>query len=69
MDFSDYPINHPNYDASNKHVIGQFKDESNGKVIAEFIALKPKMYSYIVDDNEFKKQKVYQTDFKTHIEL
>ena len=60
MDCSDYPKNHPNYDASNKKVIGKFKDELNGAVIDEFIGLKPKMYSYIVDDNEFKKQKVYQ---------
>ena len=62
MDFSDYPINHPNYDASNKKVIGKFKDELKGEIINEFIGLKPKMYSYIVDDNEFEKQKVYQKD-------
>ena len=53
MDFSDYPKDHPNYDATNKKVLGKFKDEMNGKIITEFIALKPKMYSYKVDDNEF----------------
>ena len=49
--------NHPNYDASNKKVIGKFKDELKGEIITEFIGLKPKMYSYIVDDSEFKKAK------------
>ena len=60
MDCSDYPTNHPHYDASNKKVIGKFKDELKGEIITESIGLKPKMYSYIVDDNEFKKHKVYQ---------
>ena len=29
----------------------------NGKLVIEFIALKPKMYSYKVVDSEFKKAK------------
>jgi len=48
MDFSDYPINHPNYDKSNKKVLGKFKDEPNGKIIAIFIGLKPKSYCFRV---------------------
>ena len=31
MDFSDYPQEHPNYDKTNKKVLGKFKDEINGK--------------------------------------
>ncbi len=58
MDFSDYPKDHPNYDNSNKKVLGKFKDELNGKIMTEFIGLKPKMYAYKVEDNnEFKKAK------------
>ena len=34
------------------------KDETAGVVIEEFVGLKPKMYSYLVDDNsEHKKGK------------
>ena len=46
MDFSGYDKNHPNYDACNKKVLGKFKDECDGKIIVDFIALRPKMYCY-----------------------
>ena len=42
----EYPKNHPNFDISNKKVLGKFKDELNSKIITEFMALKPKMYSF-----------------------
>ena len=57
MDFSEYPKDHPNYDASNKKVIGKIKDELKGNRIEEFIGLKPKMYSYRVDAAESNKTK------------
>jgi len=61
MDFSDYPKDHPNYDTTNKKVLGKFKDDMHGNIIAEFIALKPKMYAFKVEDGkEQKKQKEYQ---------
>ena len=50
-DFSDYPINHLNYDITNKKVLGKFKDELNSQIITEFIGLKPKMYSFDYIDN------------------
>ena len=37
MDFSDYNVEHPNYDKTNKKVLGKFKDEMNGKIITHFI--------------------------------
>eukprot|EP00438_Fugacium_kawagutii_P002275 Skav227368 [mRNA] locus=scaffold2373:95507:96952:+ [translate_table: standard] len=46
MDFSSYDKNHPNYDPCNKKVIGKFKDECDGKIIVDFLALRPKMYCY-----------------------
>ena len=50
-DFSDYPKDHPNYSLKNKKVYGIFKDDLNGKIITEFTADKPKMYSYEYIDN------------------
>ena len=50
-DFSDYQKDHPNYNVVNKKVYGIFKDDLNGKIITEFCALKPKMYSYEYIDN------------------
>ena len=44
-DFSEYSLSHPNYDETNKKMIGKFKDETNGKPIEEFIGLRSKMYS------------------------
>ena len=46
------------YDNSNKLVVGKLKDETAGIKLEEFVGLKPKMYSYLVDDNsEHKKAK------------
>ena len=59
MDFSDYPVEHPNYDKTNKKVLGKFKDEMNGKIITKFIGLKPKSYCYKIygEDKDHKKSK------------
>ena len=51
FDNSDYSSNHQYFDATNKKVIGKFKDEAAGVPITEFVGLRSKMYSYIKDNN------------------
>ena len=42
----------------NKKVSSLFKDELGGKMIAEFVAIRPKAYAYLDDDgNDHKKAK------------
>lgn len=46
FDFSEYPEIHPLYNIENKKVVGKFKDELNGLIMEELVALKPKQYAY-----------------------
>ena len=56
--FSNYSIKSRYYDNSKTLVVGEMKHEKVGVAIQEFLGLKPKMYSYLVDDNsEHKKSK------------
>ena len=45
FDFSNYPKDSKFFNLTNKKVIGKMKDESEGKIIDEFVGLKSKMYS------------------------
>ena len=45
FDFSNYPKDSKFFDEANKKVIGKIKDESEGKIIDEFVGLKSKMHS------------------------
>ena len=40
----------------NKKVIGLMKDELGGKITIEFVAFRPKTYSYLMDDYSSKKK-------------
>ena len=60
FDTSDYPPNHKSgiQTGVNKKVIGMFKDEVAGRQITHFVGLRPKLYSYKVEDEvELKKCK------------
>ena len=59
MDFSGYDKNHNCYDATNKKVLGKFKDEVGGKIMTGFIGLRPKCYAFKIHggDTEYKKCK------------
>ena len=52
FDFSNYPEDSKFFDQANKKVIGKMKDESEVKITNEFVGLKPKMYSMLLDDSK-----------------
>ena len=57
FDFSNDSTKWKYYDNSNKLVIGRMKDETGGVAIEEFVGLKSKMYSFLVENNKQKKAK------------
>jgi hypothetical protein len=57
FDFSDYPKDHPNYDNDrNKKVLGKFKDEANGVLLKEIVALMSKLYSLQLHESQIIKK-------------
>ena len=63
FDFSNYSTKSKYHDNSNKSVIGKMKDETGGVAIEEFVGLKPKMYSLLVDNSQPKKSKSVNRNF------
>ena len=57
FDFSNYPTSHALYSSKNKRVPGLFKDEAGGKHITEFVGLRSKMYSFILNGQDVKVAK------------
>ena len=49
FDTSNYEVDRPLSTGKNKKVIGLMKDELGGKVITEFVTLRPKTYSYLTE--------------------
>ena len=58
FDFNNYSTKSKYYGDSNKLVIGKMKDKAGGFAIDKFVGLKPKMYSLLVGNNDYRKQKV-----------
>ena len=56
FDTSTYEVNRPLPTENNKKVIGLMKDELGGKIITEFVTLRPKTYSCLTDDGKEDKK-------------
>ena len=58
FDTSDYPPDHKSgiLTGVNKKVIGMFKDEVAGRQITHFVGLRPKLYSFKVEDTNTTKK-------------
>ena len=56
FDTSNYEVNRPLPIGKNKKVIGLMKDELGGKIIMEFVTLRPNTYSYLTDDGKEDKK-------------
>ena len=56
FDTSNYEVKRPLPTGENKKVIGLMKDELDGKIITEFVTLRPKTYSSLADDGKEDKK-------------
>ena len=66
-DTSNYPADHPLFSTANKKVIGKFKDELGGKVMTEFVGIRPKMYSYTGEESGKRAKGVKKSVLKKTI--
>ena len=56
FDTSNYEVDRPLPTGKNNKVIGLMKDELGGKIITEFVTLRPNTYSYLTDDGKEDKK-------------
>ena len=56
FDTSNYKVKRLLPIGKNKKVIGLMKDELGGEIITEFITLRPKIYSYLTDNDKIDKK-------------
>ena len=61
--FSNYLKDSKLFDPTNKKAIGKMKDESEGKIIGEFVGLKSKMYSMKTIESNMAKGVNIATEF------
>ena len=57
FDTSGYIVDRPLPMGKNKQLLRKFKDELGGRIMTEFPGLRPKTYSFLIDDFEEKNEK------------
>ncbi|XP_041376764.1 uncharacterized protein LOC121389230 [Gigantopelta aegis] len=73
FDTSNYPKDHPLHSVERHKAIGVMKDEAGGKIIREFLGLRAKNYSYIVDKilgvtkEELRAKGIQKTFIRKHL--
>ena len=67
-DTSNFSEDHPLYSTTNNKVVGKFKDELGGKIMTEFIGLRPKMYSYTGEETGKRAKGVKKSVLKKTID-
>ena len=65
--FINYSAKSKFYDDSNKLVFAKMKDETNGVPVKGFVALKPKMYKLLENDNSEHKAEVNLKNIETNV--
>lgn len=66
LDTSNLPPEHPCYVADRKKIPGFFSDETDGKTILEFVALRAKSYAFSVEGHEKIKSKGVRSHVARH---
>ena len=61
FDTSNYELERPLPNGKIKKVTGLMKDELDGKIMTEFVALKPKTCSYLTNDSDENKKKAQKS--------
>ena len=67
FDFSNYSNKSKYYDDLNKLLIGKMNGETEGLTTEECFGSKPKIYSFLLENNEHKKAKVVNKNAATAI--
>ena len=61
FDTSNYEVNRPLSMGKSKKLIGLIKYELGGKIMTKSVTLRPKTYSYLMDDNNATIKKAKET--------
>ena len=61
-DTSDYPKEHQLHSNTNKTVLGKMKDKCAGIPIAEYVGLRPEMYSILKADEKYQKSEGHKKE-------